>query len=256
VLAGKTWSAFVDTQATPEEIDFEGLNGRVNVRQSQIRVMPRIGKQFEFQVSLEDPDPQLDNGEGVSRVPDLVVSARFAVRDNLHFKLGTILRQIRGQWADNPGNTEEDTGWGVTLSGRFDTPIFDARDNVLFQFNVGSGIGRYINDLRTVGSFDGRFDPVTGELELIDVVAGYVSGQHWWGETLRSNLTLGYVDVDYGGFVEDDDYQQTFRASTNVLWSPTPRIDLGGELLWGRRENQDGEQGDATQVQFAAKYRF
>ena len=37
VLAGQTWSAFVDTEASPEEVDFEGLNGRINVRQSQVR---------------------------------------------------------------------------------------------------------------------------------------------------------------------------------------------------------------------------
>jgi hypothetical protein len=239
-----------------EEIDFEGLNGRVNVRQAQLRVMLRIGKKFEFHLSMEDPDPQLDNGEGVSHFPDVVASARFGLRDNLHFKVSTIFRQIRGQWDGDPGNTESDTGWGVTVSGRFDTPLFDERDNVPFQVNAGSGIGRYIKDLRTVGDFDGRFDPVRGKLELIDVVSGYVSAQHWWGETLRSNFTFGYVDVDYSGFVEDDDYQQTFRASTNLLFSPTPRVDLGGELLWGRRENQDGEQGDATQLQFAAKYRF
>jgi hypothetical protein len=256
ILAGKTWSAFVDAQATPEEVDFEGLNGRINVRQAQVRVMPHIGRQFEFQLSLEDPDPQIENGSGVSRVPDLIASARFQPHEALHVKVGAMVRQIRGQWENDPGNTEKDTAWGLTLSGKFDTPIFDERDSVLFQFNGGNGIGRYVNDLSSVGSFDGRFDPVTGELDMIDVLAGYVSAQHWWGQTLRSNFTLGFVDVDYSGSNEPDDYKRTVRVSTNVFWSPTPRIDLGGELLWGKRENQDGNDGTASQVQVAAKYRF
>jgi hypothetical protein len=256
ILAGKTWSAFVDAQATPEEVDFEGLNGRINVRQAQVRLMPRIGREFEFQLSLEDPNPQIENGEGVSRIPDLIASARFQLRDALHVKVGAMVRQIRGQWEGDPGNTEKDTAWGLTLSGKFDFPMFDERDSVLFQFNGGNGIGRYVNDLQSVGSFDGRFDPVTGELDLIDVLAGYVSAQHWWGESLRSNFTLGYVDVDYAGATDPADYQSTIRASTNVFWSPTPRIDLGGEFLWGKRENQNGNDGDATQVQVAAKYRF
>jgi hypothetical protein len=256
VLAGKTWSAFVDTQATPEEVDFEGLNGRINVRQPQVRLMPHIGSQFELQLSIEDPDPSIENGDGVSRTPDLVVSGRLDWSDDLHVKVGGILRQIRGQWNGNPGNTEQKTGWGGTVSGRFDLPLFDDRDIVLFQLNAGRGIGRYVNDLNSVGEFDGRFDPVTGELDLIDVVAGYVSAQHWWGETMRSNFTAGYVQVDYRGLHEPDDYDSTLRLSGNLLWSPTPRIDLGMELLWGRRENHDGEHGDATQVQVAAKYRF
>ncbi len=256
ILAGKTWSAFVDAQASPEEVDFEGLNGKINVRQAQVRVMPRIGREFEFQLSLEDPDPQIENGDGVSRIPDLIASARFQWRDALHLKVGAMVRQIRGQWEGDPGNTQKDTAWGLTLSGKFDTPLFDDRDSILFQFNGGNGLGRYVNDLQSVGSFDGRFDPVTGELELIDVLAGYISAQHWWGQTLRSNFTVGYVDVDYSGATDPDDYKSTLRVSTNMFWSPTPRIDLGGEYLWGRRENQDGSDGNATQVQFAAKYRF
>jgi hypothetical protein len=42
----------------------------------------------------------------------------------------------------------------------------------------------------------------------------------------------------------------------NLIWSPTARMEVGSELLWGRRENEDGEQGDATQLQIAAKYLF
>jgi len=28
------------------------------------------------------------------------------------------------------------------------------------------------------------------------------------------------------------------------------------EFLWGRRENENGEQGEASQLQMAARYRF
>jgi hypothetical protein len=64
------------------------------------------------------------------------------------------------------------------------------------------------------------------------------------------------VELDNPGFVPDDFYKRTFRASTNLLWSPTPRVTVGGEFLWGRRENQDGGDGDAKQVQFSARYGF
>jgi hypothetical protein len=43
VLVGKTWSVFQDTDAIPEEIDFEGINGAVNVRQPQVRYFPHLG---------------------------------------------------------------------------------------------------------------------------------------------------------------------------------------------------------------------
>ena len=259
VLAGHTWSAFMDTDASPEEVDFEGLNGRINVRQAQVRLMPTRGKEYGLELSLEDPNPQVQDGQGVTRSPDLVVAGRFDPRERLHLKVGLIGRQIRAQ--ANPGfgiGVSKKYAWGATVSGRLITPAFDKRDSLMFQLNRGNGIGRYINDLSSVGSYDGIFNPANGDLQLFDVLAGYVSWQHWWGgpRSLRSNYTLGFVNVDNPGFVEGDAYKKTIRLSTNLFWTPTPRIDVGAEYLWGRRENEDGENGDAAQIQMMARYRF
>ncbi|MEP5766658.1 MAG: DcaP family trimeric outer membrane transporter [Halieaceae bacterium] len=257
VLAGKTWSTFVDTEASPEEVDFEGLNGRVNVRQSQVRIMPTLGDAYQFKFSLEDPNPQVQNGDGVTRMPDIVASASFQPNARLHLRTALIARQIRAQQSESFGRgVEKEYGWGLSLSGRFITPRFGERDSLLFQLNGGSGIGRYINDLSSVGNFDGVFNPANGELELFDVLAGYASWQHWWSGTLRSNFTFGIVDVDNPGFVSGDAYQRTMRFSSNLLWSPTPRINLGLEYLWGSRENENGADGDAQQLQMAAQYSF
>ena len=46
------------------------------------------------------------------------------------------------------------------------------------------------------------------------------------------------------------------RVTGNLLFSPVPRVDLGLELLWGQRENKDGETGKAKQIQFAWIYRY
>jgi outer membrane DcaP-like protein len=256
MLAGKTWSTFMDPDASPEEIDFEGLNARINVRQAQIRFMPTFGKKYELQFALEDPNPQVQNGSGVTRTPDVVIAGRFQPRDRLHVKLALLMREIRGQ-DDATGNVEKELAWGTSLSGRFMTPTLDERDSLLFQLNYGKAIGRYVNDLSSIGNYDGIFDPSTNKLQLFDVIAGYASWQHWWGlNQLRSNITFGFVDLNNPAFVEGDAYKRTYRFSTNLIWSPIPRIDLGGEYLWGRRENKDGEHGDASQFQFAVKYRF
>jgi hypothetical protein len=257
VLAGKTWSAFVDTDASPEEVDFEGLNGRVNVRQAQVRIMPRYGANYQFQFSMEDPNPQIQNGQGVTRMPDFVASGRFQPHERLHVKMSALARQIRGQMDSDIGSgVDKAYAWGLSLSGRFSTPTFDKRDSLLFQLNGGTGIGRYVNDLSSIGNYDGIFDPRNGDLELFDVLAGYVSWQHWWRGDLRSNFTIGMVEVDNPKFVEDQAYKQTRRLSSNILWTPTPRINIGLEYLWGVRENEDGDDGNATQIQASAQYNF
>jgi hypothetical protein len=259
VLAGKTWSAFMDTDASPEEVDFEGLNARINVRQAQVRLMPERGAEYGLEVSLEDPNPEVQNGQGVTRAPDLVVAGRFTPNDRLHFKLSLLGRQIRAEADSSLGvGVSKQYAWGASLSGRFMTPLFDKRDSLLFQLSGGDGIGRYVNDLASVGDYDGIFDPLNGDLQLFDVLAGYVSGQHWWGgpRSLRSNFTLGFVDINNPGFIAGDAYKRTYRLSTNLFWTPTPRIDVGAEYLWGRRENEDGEEGDASQIQLMTRYRF
>ncbi len=259
VLAGKTWSAFMDTDASPDEVDFEGLNARINVRQAQVRLMPARGAEYGLEVSLEDPNPEIQNGEGVTRAPDVVVAGRFSPNDRLHLKLSLLGRQIRGQADPGFGSgVSKQYAWGVSASGRFITPYFDKRDNLVFQLSQGDGIGRYVNDLASVGNFDGIFDPVNGDLQLFDVFAGYASWQHWWAgqRSFRSNFTFGYVDVNNPGFIAADAYKRTYRLSGNLLWSPTNRIDLGAEYLWGRRENENGDEGDATQIQLMSRYRF
>lgn len=255
LLVGKTWSGFVDRTASPEEIDFEGLNGRINVRQEQVRFQPRIGRRYEMLASLEDPAPRVTGGEGVSKIPDIVVSGRANFGEDIHLRIAALIRQVRAQWDEDPSEVGKEIGWGLSISGRVDTARWGPRDKILFQINAGKGYGRYVNDLRSVGNFDGIFSP-TGKLELIDVLSGYVSGQHWWGPSTRSTLTFGFVKLDNPSFVPDDFYKQTFRASGNLIWSPSARIDVGGELLWGRRKSEDGSAGEAFQFQMAVKYLF
>ncbi len=261
LLAGQTWSAFVDTNATPEEVDFEGLNGRINVRQSQVRFSPRIGQDFQLQLSLEDPNPQLQNGSGVTRLPDVVLAGNFQPNSRLHLRTALIGRQIRGQESAPEGSeleadVEKVYAWGISISGSITTPLFDSRDKFLFQLNRGNGIGRYVNDLNSVGNYDGVFNESTGDLELFDVFAGYGSLQHWWDDALRSNFTFGWVDIDNPGFMDEETYKRTLRASANLMWNPIRQVDTGVEYLWGRHEYENGDYGEAQQLQMMIRYIF
>ena len=135
-------------------------------------------------------------------------------------------------------------------------PKWGDRDEFMYQLNYGDGIGRYINDLGTVGGQDAVFNPATGELKTLTAFGGYVAYQHWWSERMRSTFVAGYTDVDNLDFQLDDAYAQTKRVTANFLFSPIPRVDIGAEFLWGERTNKDGSSADAMQLQIAAKYVF
>jgi hypothetical protein len=126
----------------------------------------------------------------------------------------------------------------------------------MFQLNYGDGYGRYVNDLETVGGQDAVFDPLTGEMETLKVLASYAAFQKWWKDGLRSTFIASFVNVNNLNFQGGDAYHKTQRLSGNLIWSPTPRIDIGGEFLLGKRHDKDGATGDASQLQLSAKYRF
>ena len=154
-------------------------------------------------------------------------------------------------------------GWGVTFSGHVAIKRWDPRDNFKFQLNLGDGLGRYINDLGTVGGFDAIFDPQQGDLETIGVLSGYAAFQHWWRrnplglfKAVRSTFIYGYVQAEDLDIMPGSFYRSTQRASANWLWSPISEIDLGVEFLWGSRTNQDRQRATAKQFQFVATFRF
>jgi hypothetical protein len=257
------------------------------VRQTQVRYFPKIGEDLRWIISLEDPNPQVTGGTGVSDIPDLVTSIRRDWFGGWHVKTAVLLRQLRainnagidenGQDCTpetppdpesgcvpiaNAGSTTKDFGWAVTASGKVQVPWWNENDNFLFQLNYGEGLGRYLTDLSSIysleidGGQDAVIDATTGEMEALPIFGGYIAYQHWWAKSLRSTFVASLVYIQNTAGQIPSAYHQTERLSGNLIWSPIPSIDVGGEFLWGKRTNKNEENGKATQLQLEALYRF
>lgn len=273
LLAGKTWSTFANVNAMPEEVDFEGVNGVVLRRQPQLRIFPEFGKDFSFVFSIEEPNTDIVNGSGTKGRWDIVASVDrlpFGELGDWNYRVSGILRDLKGQVGDADEDDEpllrgKTTGWGITTSGRRSISKWSEDDFLLWQLTYGKGIGRYLNDLSTVGGGDAAFDQ-NGKLHALPILAGFLSYRHHWGRKpwfmedwpgfMRSNFTFSWINVDNFDFQDDKDYSKTWRASANLLYFPTQNLRLGGELLWGLRENKDGSEGTAAQLQLSARYNF
>lgn len=266
-LMGQTWSTFMDNDASPEELDFEGLNAYINNRQPILRYTTQISKRRVFAVGLENPASQITGGEGKGKFADIATRVK-KNREWGHVQAALLLRNIAGAPTDDPGNVSSTFGWGFSLSGSNRFRRWSQQDNFRYQFNIGRGIGRYINDLNSVGGQDAVFDP-EGDLKALPALGAFVAYQHYWksdptalfGGTgilkeLRSTAVFGYTHVDNYDFQADDAYRRTKRVTMNLLWSPISAIDLGVEFLWGERMNKDGERGNATQFQLVGTFYF
>jgi len=267
-LLGQTWSTFMDLRATPEELDFEGLSGRLQVRQPLMRWANELGTGRLVAIALEDPAPSIAGGGGVSRFPDVTARTSWE-RPQGHLQVAAIARALRAQEVEDPTQEAIEFGWGLSLSGRHFLGSGRDGDNLMIQLNGGRGIGRYINDLGSVGEQDAVFDPETGELEALPAFGGYVAWEHWWRDNTwspnfitrffnrpRTTFIYSYVGVNNFDFQDDGAYASTHRATTNFIFSPITNIDMGIETLWGERKNKDGSKGDALQLQLVATFRF
>ena len=266
VLIGQTWSAFSDPEAEPDGLDFEGLNAISLFRQPGIRWTKPLNARTEFAIALENPAPDITGASGVNQIPDLIARVRFNPGDDPsgrrilfggggHTQLALLMRQIRGEANDGPNQVLSTGGVGVHFSGRIPAP-WRRQDNVKFASAAGIGIGRYITDLGTLGGQDAVYDPVTNTLHALPVYSTYGGYEHWWTETLRSTGTFGLVFVDNLDIQASDALRMTTRSSVNIAWSPVRRADFIAEFLFGRRENKDGEDGRAGQLQIGWIFRF
>ena len=61
--------------------------------------------------------------------------------------------------------------------------------------NAGSGIGRYIADLSSLGGQDAVYDPVQGSLRALPVASGYIGYEHAWSRVFTTAVTYGVVNV-------------------------------------------------------------
>ena len=269
LIVGQTWSTFADPEAEPDGIDFEGLNAIALFRQPLVRWTKRLGESFSLATAIENPAPDITNAQGVSQVPDLVVRARWEppegqkgplglmkVRQGVHVNLALLFRQLRGEPLDQPNTTLSTGGFGVGVSGRLAAPFQADRGQVTFSAYAGSGIGRYITDLGTLGGQDAYYDPETNTIDALPVFAWYLGYERRWDAKLRSTFTYGSVLVNNIAAQPGSAFHMTNRWSLNLTWSPIPRLDLVGEFLFGNRIDKDGQKGSSSQLQLGTNFRF
>ena len=262
-LVGQTWSTFSDPAANHQDLDFEGINGENVIRQPQFRYTWQLREYFEVAAAAETPEVSLTGGQGVNLFPDLIGRVVWRFKEIGHLQEAIVLRNIRGESTDVPGDAKSAFGWGASVSGVLPFRYFDLTDRLIFQLNAGRGIARYINDLSSLGGQDAAFDPATGELHAIPAVGFYLDYEHQWKGSklgrdmkLRSSFIWSFVTVNNLDFQPDEAYRRTNRLSMNLVFSPIERIDVGVEYLYGTRENKNGDRGSSDQFQVVGIFRF
>ena len=124
--------------------------------------------------------------------------------------------------------------------------------------SAGSGIGRYLG----LGLGPDAMVAADGSLDALDGYGGFIAWRHAFSPKLRGNLM-------YSASMFDNDkslpgwglasYALTERSQSihaNLIYSPLPKLDVGAEIGYGKRELEDEREGDLKRIQTTVKYSF
>ncbi|WGL16492.1 DcaP family trimeric outer membrane transporter [Microbulbifer bruguierae] len=253
LLAGQTWSTFFNVGALPEGLDFVGPVGTIFERQPQLRYSHKVGS-GQIQFAAENPATTLYNGAenpyDDNRTPDIVLRYNNSVGD-LSYSVASMSRELA---YENGADEDSRRGYAISLAGKM--PI--GKDDIRFMYSYGNALGRYLG----LNSYRAGIIDVDGDIELIDQHGGFIALRHFWSEEWRSNLVLSATAADNPGFVSDMTPSAYQSAQLNLMYSPMPKLSLGGEYIFARKEveNASGlladDSGDLQRLQFSVKYVF
>jgi hypothetical protein len=250
LLAGQTWTNFMDVATLPDSVDYIGANdGTIFIRQAQVRYS--IGG---FSFSLEDPQTTLTPNGGGDRivsnqmtVPDVV--ARYTLKGVWgQLSLAAMGRQLKYQRTSVPLVDDSTVTGAASLFGK----VMVGKDDIRFAVS-GGNLGRYAG-LNFVN--DGVIDS-QGNLKGIDGVAGFIAYRHLWSSQLRSSVWFAEQRYNNNPALTGITANKLSRSFAANLWyAPIPKLEFGGEFLRGRRELENGRSGSLSRVELTTKYSF
>ena len=188
LLAGQTWSTFVDEDNLPRTIDFEAPTAFAQIRQAQLRYTFKFGGGVSWALAVEDNKssiilPADIPGRAEFPSPDFATRVRFDFPRG-HISAAAFTGAARFRADDLPDTDNRDdpdpdtvTLWGTALSANFKTI---GRDTIYGVVTYGDGIGRYRGGITAVPDENGNLHAA----QAFAFMGGY---EHFWATRWSTN---------------------------------------------------------------------
>jgi hypothetical protein len=253
---GQTWSTFQDVAALPEALDFVGpAESTTFIRQAMVRYTTG-----NLELAAENPEAFVSGAvdgdgdsveRGYSTMPDLIARYTFKFGDKgSYLKVAGLYRNIKVGDVLSLGSQPDETGYGLSASTKIN---FGNGADLRAMVTIGDGVGRYVG----LGFVRDGYIGLTNEIETAEALAYFVALRVPFGNGWRSNIMYGSTSIDYDSNVLAaglNDNGSSFHV--NLIKNVLPKLDVGGEIIWGERELVNGTDGDFTRFQLSAKYAF
>ena len=252
LLAGQTWSTFMDPATLPQALPETAQPGSIFVRQGLFRVTRRVNDCVNIACAFEDPSsndftlPDPINDQPLERWPDFVSRIQFASNDIGTFQIASLVRGIG--YEDPFGDEHLRTGWGVALTSRVQLA---GKDNLRMGVTGGRGIGGYMLGLAATQS---AAAPDVDGFRTLGATGAYISLQHFFSDEFRTNMYYGLTRVESTSLMASTAARDLQNAAINLIWSPRPGFGVGIEYNYNWREVRDLTIGDNHRIQFTIQF--
>lgn len=268
LLIGRTTSLFTDAAAIPPTIDSEGPNGLTYKTNDVLNFRSHWGRgnRFSAGIGLEMPstDFTVSHEQRVTNqyIPDIPSYLQYAWGNNndSHIRLSSLIRNV------NYRNVTQDkdniiSTYACQLSG-----LVTVKQKLVFYYQCvyGNGLTPYIQDVSGLKlDFVPRVDNTRkdkdeeGKLEQVTSMAYYAGLQYNFTPRAFMSCTFSQVAVELPDYYKDTDmYKEAYYLATNFFWYAKPNVQFGAEYLYGKRVDQNGDNGHANRIQLMLQYNF
>jgi len=249
--SGYSFSAFMDNDALPDTLDFEGPGAAPFLLVAAARYIYKVNPHANVTLSAEAPQSQVTapTGGGKSTFPDITLRGRYEA-DIGHVQLAGVYRRLG--WDSDDGEMESTNGYGFNLSGSLKSM---GEDYAVAGAMWGKGIARYVSDITGLG-LDAVVTPGSGGLQALIERGGYAAYTHYWTHKLRSTAVVDYLGMNNEPYQAPETFRDSQYYSTNLVWNPAGSLNLGVEVLFGNYRTLDDHSANDTRVQMSVQYDF
>jgi hypothetical protein len=266
LLVGYDKTLFMDGDLFPNIIDYWGPSGMIYVKNAGLRYSLINNDKYYLGASLELPGNDVDPGNirildpglaasltSSQKLPDLIVAGKVG-GDWGYVRLAGVARRVGFETLGTPDGAPNggEFGWGLNLTAT----LKPAKTTAIKVGGVmGRGIASYFND----GGTD--LAPVLQDNLAVEASAAKIYGvmlyvDQEWSDKFTSSLGASRTRLSNTNLQTGDAFHIGDYASGNLLYKPAENFLIGGEVLYGRREDNNGNSGSDLRVQLSLRYSY
>ena len=251
LMAGQTWSTFVDDDNLPRTIDFEAPTAFAQIRQAQVAVDAEArqvgsrGRPPSRTTSRRSRSRPAIPGKAEYPAPDLVTKLplRFRPLARVRPRPSSAAAQFR----PTEGDSDSVTLWGTMVSAKF------------FTWGRTTPTASSRGVTASAATAAARPPSPTSSTQLHAVGGSAFMGgyEHFWSDRWSTNGVYSFGDAGDEPFYTSAISKELTYGAVNLLWwFLGDRGWMGVEYIYGHREVFDdaGDGGSAHRVQYAIRF--